>query len=173
MDEYIIQLEVMMVDQPRRPHPPAFSWNGGMVQHVLKSDLDLRELEHVQVNSPGLAFLFYDRHGHCSLTKEAALAICLHLADTFAEWIGRSTHLNVVPLLLEGCQCMMASQERCRQHIWTQEQPSLPIHVTGSASSSSSQLVGGVPPIPEAQDGAAEKKHLGLVWVGCTGTQLR
>ena len=80
MDEFIIQLEVTMVDQPRRPHPPAFSWNGGMVQHVLKSNLALRELEHVQVNSPGLAYLFfYDRHGHQGLTKVVALAICSHL----------------------------------------------------------------------------------------------
>ena len=149
-----------MVDQPRRPCPPAFSWNGGMVQHVLKSDLALRELEHVQVDSPGLAYLFfYDRHGHRGLMKEAALAICSHLADTFAEWIGRSAHFDAVPLLLEeGCQCMTAAQERHRQHIWTQEQPSLPIHVTGSASSRSSQLVGRVPPIPEAQDGAAEQE---------------
>ena len=29
--------------------------NGGMVQHVLKSDPALRELEYVQVNIPGLA----------------------------------------------------------------------------------------------------------------------
>ena len=65
MDEYIIQLEVMMVDWPSRPCPPAFSWNAGMVLHVLKSDLALRELEHVQVDSPGLVYLFfYDRHGH-------------------------------------------------------------------------------------------------------------
>ena len=27
MDEFIIQLEVMMVDRPGRPHPPAFLWN--------------------------------------------------------------------------------------------------------------------------------------------------
>ena len=26
-DEFIIQLEVVMVDQPRRPGQPAFSWN--------------------------------------------------------------------------------------------------------------------------------------------------
>ena len=45
VDEYIIQLEVMMADQPGRPHPPAFSWNAGMVLHVLKSDPALRELE--------------------------------------------------------------------------------------------------------------------------------
>ena len=64
MDKYIIQLEVLMVDWPSRLHPPAFSWNAGMVLHVLKSDLALRELEHVQVNSPRLVYLFfYERHG--------------------------------------------------------------------------------------------------------------
>ena len=41
---------------------------------------------------------------------------------------------------------MTAMQERCRQCIRPQEQPALPIHVSGSASSGSSQLVGGVPP---------------------------
>ena len=160
-DEYIIQLEVTMVDRPCRLHPPAFSWNAGMILHVLKSDLALRELEHIQVDSPGLAYLFfYDRHGHQGLTKEAALAIRSHLVDTFAEWIGRSTHFKAVPLLLdEGHRCVTAAQERCRQHIWTQEQPSLPIHAAGSASSGSSQqLVGRVPPIPEGQDGAAEQE---------------
>ena len=131
-----------------------------MVQHVLKSDLALRELEHVQVDSPGLAYrFFYDRHGHCSRTKEGALAICSHIADAFAEWIGRSTHFDAVPLLLEeGRQCALAAQERRRQRIWTQEQPGLPIHVTGSGSSRSSQLVGRVPPVPEAQDGTAEQE---------------
>ena len=160
MDEFIIQLEVTMVDQPRRPHPLAFSWNRGMVQHVLKSDLALRELEHIQVNSPGLAYLFfYDRHGCHGLTKEVALAICSHIADAFAEWIGRSVHFDAVPLLLEeGHQCVTAAQERHRQCIRTQEQPSLPIHVTGSGNSRSSQLVGRVPPVPKAQDGTSEQE---------------
>ena len=92
--------------------------------------------------------------------KEASSAIRSHLADTFAEWIRRSMHFKVVPLLLEEeCHCMTAAQERCRQQIWTQEQPSLPIHVAGSASSESlQQLVGRVPPVPEGQDGAAEQE---------------
>ena len=30
-EEFIIQLEVTMVDQPGRPWPPAYSWNGGLV----------------------------------------------------------------------------------------------------------------------------------------------
>ena len=129
-----------------------------MVQHVLKSDPALRDLEHVQVNGPGLAYLFfYDRHGHHSLSKGAALAMRSHLAGTFAGWIGRSAHFDVVLLLLEeGRQHALAAQERCRQHIQPQEQPILPIHTSGSTSSRSSQLVGGAPPVPEAQDGAAE-----------------
>ena len=157
-DKFMIQLEVMMEDQPRRPCPLAFSWNGGMVQHVLESNPALRDLEHMQVDGPGLAYLFfYDRHGYCSLTKEVTLTMHSHIANAFAEWIGRSTHIDVVPLLLEeGCQHVTAAQERCRQCIWPQEQPALPIHVIGSASSGLSQLVGGVPPVPEAQDGAAE-----------------
>ena len=55
--------------------------------HVLKSDLALRELEHIQVDSPGLAYLFFcERHGHHDLMK-VALAMHSHIA----EWIGRST----------------------------------------------------------------------------------
>ena len=54
---------------------------------------------------------------------------------------------------------MTAAQERHRQQIRTQEQPSMPIHVAEAASSGSSlQLVGGVPPIPEGQDGAVEQE---------------
>ena len=45
--------------------PTSLLRNGGMGLHVLKSDLALRELEHIQVDSPGLAYLFfYERHGH-------------------------------------------------------------------------------------------------------------
>ena len=157
-DEFIIQLEVTMADEPGRPHPPAFSWNGGMVQHVLKSDPALRDLEHVQVDGPGLAYLFlYNRHGYSGLSKEAALTMRSHIADAFAKWIGRSTHFDAVPLLLEaGQQHMTGMQERRRQCIQPLEQPALPIHVSESASSGLSQLVGGVPPVSEAQDGVVE-----------------
>ena len=138
--------------------PTSLLVNGDMVQHVLKSDPALRELKHIQVDSPGLAYLFfYDRHGHHGLTKEVALAMCSHIVDAFAGWIGRSAHFDAIPLLLEeGHQHAMAAQERCRQHIQTWEQPRLPIHMMGSGSSRSSQLVGGVPPVQEAQEGTAE-----------------
>ena len=82
-----------------------------------------------------------------------------HIVDAFAEWVGRSAHFNAVPLLLEeGCQHVTAAQERCRQCIRPQEQPTLPIHLTRSASSRSSQLVCRVPPVPEAQEETAEQE---------------
>ena len=63
-EEYAMILEVMMADHPGWPCPPTFSWNGGMVLHVLKSDPVLMELEHVQVDGLGTAYLFiYDRQG--------------------------------------------------------------------------------------------------------------
>ena len=63
-EEYAMMLEVMMADCPGQLCPPALSWNAGMVMHVLKSDLVLRELEHMQVDSPGTAYLFfYDKEG--------------------------------------------------------------------------------------------------------------
>ena len=130
-----------------------------MVLHVLKNDPALKELEHVQVYGPGIAYLFfYDRHGCHSLTKEAALAIHSHQADAFAEWIGRSTHFIGVPLLLdEGHHCMTAAQDMHRQCICTQEQPNLQAHAAGTASSESLQLVGRAPPVPEAQDGGTDQ----------------
>ena len=57
--EYTMMLEVTMADCPGQPHPPAFSWNAGMVMHILKSDPVLRELEYVQVGGPGTAYLFF------------------------------------------------------------------------------------------------------------------
>ena len=73
------------------------------MQHVLKGDPALRDLEHVQVDGLGLAYLiFHDQHGYHCLSKEEALAMPSHIADAFAKWIGRSAHFDVVPLLLEA-----------------------------------------------------------------------
>ena len=67
-EEYAMMLEVTMADCPGQPHPLEFSWNVGMVMHVLKSDPVLRELEHVQVVSPGTVYLFfYEKQGHRGL----------------------------------------------------------------------------------------------------------
>ena len=37
-EEYALPLEVTMADRPGCLHPPAFSWNTGMVMHVLKGN---------------------------------------------------------------------------------------------------------------------------------------
>ena len=57
--EFAMQLEVMMADHLGHPHLPAFSWDTGMVMHVLKSNPMLRDLKHVQVDGPGMAYLFF------------------------------------------------------------------------------------------------------------------
>ena len=63
----------------------------------------MRDLEHVQADGPGLAYLFfYDWHGYRGLSKEEALAMHSHIAGAFAEWIGRSAHFDAVPLLLKA-----------------------------------------------------------------------
>ena len=72
-----------------------------MVLHVLKNDPALRELEGVQTDGPGTAYLFfYDRNGHHGLIREATLKICSHLAEAFSEWIGWSAHYEVSLLSL-------------------------------------------------------------------------
>ena len=64
-EEFTLQLEVMMTDCPGCPHSPTFLWNVGMVLHVLKSDPTLRDLKHVQLDGPRMAYLFFfDKQGH-------------------------------------------------------------------------------------------------------------
>ena len=116
-----------------------------MVLHVLKNDPALRELEHVQMDGPETAYLFfYDRNGHCGLIQKAMLKICSHLAEAFSEWIEWSAHYEVSLLSLnEGCRCADTTIDRRQICIQTQEPMGPPFCVTGPvASDSSTQLVG-------------------------------
>ena len=62
-----------MVDQLGCLHLPTFSWNAGMVLHILKGDPALRDLEHVQVDGPGTAYLFFcDKQCHKGLKQDIA-----------------------------------------------------------------------------------------------------
>ena len=75
-EEYALTLEVTMADHPGQPRPPTFSWNAGMVMHIHKSDLVLWELEHVQVDGPGTAYLFFsNKQGRLGLGQDAADAV--------------------------------------------------------------------------------------------------
>ena len=58
-EEFIIQLDVTMADRLGRPQPPAYSWNGGLVRHMLKNDPAMGDLKHVEVDGPGRAYLFF------------------------------------------------------------------------------------------------------------------
>ena len=112
VEEYTMMLEVMMVDHPGRPHPPAFSWNAGMVMHILKSDPVLRGLEHVQVDGLGVAYLFfYDKQGRWGLGQDATDAVWTHVEEAFSEWISCSAHfaISLFPLMEVWQQLVAAS----------------------------------------------------------------
>ena len=146
-EEYALLLEVTMADHPGHPRPPTLSWNAGMVLHVLKGDPTLRDLEHVQVDGPSMAYLFYDKQGHRGLKCDAAQALQMHLADMFSEWISCSAHFVVLPLPLEeGWQWAVATSDRCCQRSRA-EYPDCPVpSLISSESDSTPLLVGSAPP---------------------------
>ena len=75
---------MLEADCPGWPSPPMFSWNVGMVMNLLKNDPILRGLEHMQVDSPGTAYLFfYDRQGHCGLGQDTTHVIWAHMEEAF------------------------------------------------------------------------------------------
>ena len=75
-----------------------------MVLHVLKRDPTLRDLEHVQVDGPGTAYLFfYDKQGYKGLKQEVVENLRVHVAKAFSEWISHSAHFVAILLpLVEG-----------------------------------------------------------------------
>ena len=97
-EEFALLLEVMMADCPGRLCPPMFSWNVGMVMHILKGDPTLRDLDHIQVDGPSMAYLFFfDKQGHRGLTLDATQTLRTHVEEVFAEWISCSVHFAVIP----------------------------------------------------------------------------
>ena len=83
-----------------------FSWNAGMVLHVLKGNLTLRDQEHVEVDGTGMAYLFfYDKQSHSGLKQEVVENFQAHMAEVFSEWISHSGHFVAILLpLVEGWQ---------------------------------------------------------------------
>ena len=97
-EELILQLEVMMADRL------AFSWNASMVMHILKNDPTLRDLEYVQVDNPGTAYLFFlDKQSCRGLPAEVAEMLGAYLPGAFSEWISHSAHFVAIAIsLAEG-----------------------------------------------------------------------
>ena len=146
-EEYAMMLEVTMADHLGQPHPSAFSWNAGMVMHVLKSNPVLRELEHVQIDGPCIAYLFfYDKQGHQGLGQDAAHAVRAHVEEAFSEWISHSAHftISLFPLMEAWWRSVAASD-----HQRLRGQAENPVHnipvVAARGSDSLSQLVGSAP----------------------------
>ena len=158
-EEYALALEVTMADHPGRPCPPAFSWNVGMVMHILKSDPVLWELEHVQVDGPGTAYLFfYDKQGHQGLEQDAVDAVRTHVEEAFSEWILHSAHSNISPLPLMEVWWWSVTASDCRR-LRSQAENSAHNTPVGAAreSDSSSQLVGSAPQQDRRTSGMGER----------------
>ena len=143
-EEYALLLEVTIADRFKRPCPPAFSWNMGMVMHILKGDPTLRDLEHVQVDGPGMAYLFFfDKQGCRGLKDEAAQALRTHVAEAFSEWISCSAHFAIIPLpLTDGWHRAVAASERHRRRSRAEYQNPPMQNLIFSESDSTLQLVG-------------------------------
>ena len=146
-EEYTMMLEVMMADCPSRPHPPTFFWNAGMVMHILKSNPVLRELEHMQVDDPGTAYLFfYDKQGHRDLGQDTTYVIWAYVEEAFSGWILHSAHFTISLLPLMGAwQWAAAASDHRRLRSWAENPaPSITVVIAGE-SDSLVQLVGSAP----------------------------
>ena len=109
-----MMLEVTMADHPGQPHPSTFSWNAGMVMHILKSNPVLRELEDMQVDGQGTAYLFfYNKLGCRGLSQDTTQVIRAHVEEAFSEWILHSSHFTISLFpLMEVWQCAVAASDR-------------------------------------------------------------
>ena len=135
-EEYAMMLEVTTANWPGWLHPPTFPWNVGMVMHILKKDLVLRELEHVQVDGPGTAYLlFYDKQGCCGLGQDITYAIWAHMEEAFSEWILHSAHFTISLLpLVEAWWWAVATSNHQRLRSWAENPtPRNPVVTAGES----------------------------------------
>ena len=138
--------------------------------HVLKSDPVLRELEHVQVDGPGTAYLFfYDKQGCWGLEQGAAGAVQTHVEEAFSEWISCSAHFNLslLPLKEAWQWSITASDHRRLRSLAENPAYNAPVGATRE-SDSLSQLVGSAP----QQDGRTSRigERTEARPAGCPGT---
>ena len=115
--------------------------------HILKSNPVLRELEHVQVDGPGTAYLFfYDKQSCWGLGQDTAYAIQAHVEEAFSGWILHSTHFTISLLRLKKAWWWaVAAFDHRRLRSWAENPaPSIPV-VTAGQSDSLAQLVGSAP----------------------------
>ena len=119
-----------------------------MVLHVLKGDPALRDLEYIQVDGPGMAYLFfYDKQGHRRLKQDGAEILRAYVTEAFSEWISCSAHFVIILLpLAEGWQRAMAASDRHHQRSRTEYPYCRVPHMVSSELDSMLPLVGSTPP---------------------------
>ena len=137
-EEYTMMLEVTMADCPGRPCPSRFSWNAGMVMHVLKSRPVLRELEHMQVDGLGDAYLFfYDKQGCWGLGLDTAYVIWAHMEKAFSEWISHSAHftISLLPFMEAWWQAVATFDHQRLRSQAEKPTPRIPVVTAGESDS--------------------------------------
>ena len=145
-----------------RPHPPAFSWNR---RHGATCAEGRSSFEGFGTCAGGwprahVFILLWPAWISQSLQRGRPYPSIHTLQMPFAEWIRRSTHFDAVPLLLEaGRQCTWQLCRKGTGNVFGPQSNLLYLCTWANLlGSGSSQLVGGVPPIPEAQEGVAEQE---------------
>ena len=133
--------------------------------HVLKNDPALRDLEYVQVDNPGTAYLFFmDKQCHRRLPGEVAEILGAYLPGAFSEWISCSAHFAAIAIpLAEGRHLASVAANRCHQRLRMDPQgPALGAPFC-SKSDVGPVLVGSSPPTPVRGERAAEGKKMPVV----------
>ena len=163
-EEFALLLVVTMADCPGCPCPPLFSWNVWMVMHVLKGDTTLRDLEHIQVDGPVMAYLFFfDKQGCRGLAFDAAQTLRTHVGEVFAEWISHSAHFAVIPVpLAEGWCRAVAASEWCQQKSPAEYQGHPASNLVTSESDSTPLFVGNAPPSVAHEPGGGTSRQPSL-----------
>ena len=133
-----------------------------MVMHILKNDPPLRDLEYVQVDNPGTAYLFFlDKQCHCRLPAEVVEMLGAYLPGAFSEWISCSAHFAVIAIpLAEGRYLASVATTRCRQRLRMDPQGPMLGAPFSSKSDVGPVLVGSVPPAPVRGERGAEGEKL-------------
>ena len=129
-----------------------------MVMHILKNDPTLRDLEYVQVDNPGTAYLFFlDKQCHHGLSAEAAETLGAYLPGAFSEWISCSAHIAAIAIpLTEGRHLASAAANRCHQKLRTDPHEPMLGAPFSSKSDVGPVLVGSAPPTPAAKERGAK-----------------
>ena len=122
------------------------------------NDPTLRDLEYVQVDNPGTAYLFFlDMQCHRGLSAEAAEMLDAYLPGAFSKWISHSEHFVAMTIpLTEGRHLASAATNRHHQRLRTDPQGPMLGAPFSNKSYVGPVLVGSAPPTPVGRERGAK-----------------